>query len=244
MTPSTGRTVLRGEGVSCRVRTWPGNPHIAQLVLYQQAILPSIADLERWSTQLAGLGFDRVRTSAMSSASGVRMEAAGFHSVQELVLLQYDQPRRIPSASAAVRPLDEMRHDAAAAVDTAAFGDEWALDSAAILDVRHATPAHRARAVFSRDDGRALMAYAVSGRDARQGFLQRLAVHPRAQRQGYGRALVLDSLRWAARWRVDRVLVNTHTTNQPALDLYEGVGFHRLHERLHVFERSLAWSPS
>jgi ribosomal protein S18 acetylase RimI-like enzyme len=88
------------------------------------------------------------------------------------------------------------------------------------------------------------MAYAVSGRDARQGFLQRLAVHPRAQRQGYGRALVLDSLRWAARWRVDRVLVNTHTTNQPALDLYEGVGFHRLHERLHVFERSLAWSPS
>lgn len=243
MTLSTGPTVLRGEGVSCRVRTWPGHPQIAQLVLYQQTVLPSIADLERWGTQLAGLGFDRVRTSAVSTAAGVRMEAAGYHSVQELVLLQYDQPRRIASSAVAVRRLDEIRHGDAAAVDTAAFGDEWALDAASIVDVRHATPSHRARAVFDRRDAH-MVAYAVSGRDARQGFLQRLAVHPDAQRQGFGRALVLDSLRWASRWRVDRVLVNTHTTNQPALDLYEGVGFHRLRERLHVYERSLGWSPT
>jgi ribosomal protein S18 acetylase RimI-like enzyme len=239
---STGPTVLRGVGVSCRVRAWPGHPDIAQLVLYQQAVLPTIDDLERWSTQLAGVGFQRVRTSAMSTASGVRMEAAGFHSIQDLVLLQFDQPRRIPAADATIRRLDDTRHHDAALVDAAAFGDEWSLDPTAIVDVRHATPSHRARVAIDRRSDRRILGYAVSGRDARQGFLQRLAVHPDAQRQGLGRALVLDSLRWASRWRVDRVLVNTHTTNDAALDLYESVGFHRLREQLHVFERSLAWS--
>jgi ribosomal protein S18 acetylase RimI-like enzyme len=95
---------------------------------------------------------------------------------------------------------------------------------------------------IDRRNDRRILGYAISGRDARQSFLQRLAVHPAAQRQGLGRALVLDSLRWASRWRVDRVLVNTHTTNVAALELYEGLGFQRLREQLHVFERSLAWS--
>ncbi|MEI8239701.1 MAG: GNAT family N-acetyltransferase [Actinomycetota bacterium] len=237
-----GLPVLRGNGITCRVRSWPGRPNIAQLVLYHQSSLPSITDLDRWSTQLSGLGFDRVRTTAMTETSGIRMEAAGFRSVQELVLLQFDDPRRIPIHHSTVRRLDASGHREAAAVDAAAFDEEWALDERSIADVRAATPRHRAR--MSLEPGRTepMVAYAVSGRDARQGFLQRLAVRPDAQRRGLGRALVLDSLRWAARWRVDRVLVNTHTTNVAALSLYEGLGFRRLPERLYVFERSLEWS--
>jgi ribosomal protein S18 acetylase RimI-like enzyme len=51
--------------------------------------------------------------------------------------------------------------------------------------------------------------------------------------------LVDDCLRWLARWRVDRVLVNTPTDNHVALRLYETAGFRRLSERLRVFERDL-----
>lgn len=82
--------------------------------------------------------------------------------------------------------------------------------------------------------------YAITGRDARQGFLQRLAVHPSVQGRGAGRHLVADSLHWLARWRVQRVLVNTPTGNDRALALYLAMGFHRLPERLRVYERSLA----
>ena len=84
-----------------------------------------------------------------------------------------------------------------------------------------------------------MSAYALSGRDAKQGFLQRLAVDPSHQRAGLGRALVLDSLQWLARWRVQRVLVNTPTDNYPALALYEQLGFHRLGVHLRVYERDV-----
>ena len=106
-----------------------------------------------------------------------------------------------------------------------------------MADVRCATPRHRAR--LAGDGDAHLAAYAITGRDASQGFLQRLAVDPAYQRRGLGRALVLDSLQWLGRWRVRRVLVNTPTDNEAALALYEQVGFHRLPERLGVYERIL-----
>jgi ribosomal protein S18 acetylase RimI-like enzyme len=231
---------LRADGITCRVRAWPGRDDIAQLVFHQQARLPTAGELDRWCHTLADAGFGAVRTTAVAGAAAPRFDAAGFDSVQELVLLQFDEPRRVPPPTAPIRRLSPAQHTLAADLDRAAFGDDWALDAAAIADVCVATPRFRARTI----GGLPMTAYAISGRDARQGFLQRLAVSPEAQRAGLGRSLVFDSLRWAARWRVDRVLVNTHTANRAALALYEGVGFHRLAERLHVFERSLHPDPS
>jgi len=89
------------------------------------------------------------------------------------------------------------------------------------------------------DDDR-IVAFAISGRDAGLGFLQRLAVDPAHQRAGLGQRLVLDSLRWAARWRCHRVLVNTHVENEPALTLYARTGFVHLDEQLVVLEHPMA----
>jgi ribosomal protein S18 acetylase RimI-like enzyme len=50
----------------------------------------------------------------------------------------------------------------------------------------------------------------------------------------------LITLWWLARWRVQRVLVNTPTDNEPALALYEQLGFQRMTERLRVYEQALA----
>jgi ribosomal protein S18 acetylase RimI-like enzyme len=203
--------------------------------MYQQIRPPTLDDLARWADELAAMGFARIRTSALAAAAAQRVELAGFHEIQELVLLQHDDPRRAPRPRPATARLLTAQQAEAARIDAAAFGSEWSLDAEAIDDVRHATPAHRARTA----GGAPFHAYAITGRDARQGFLQRLAVAPEHQGHGLGTALVLDSLRWSARWRTDRVLVNTPVDNLVALRLYERLGFHRLRDRLRVYERSL-----
>ena len=162
------------------------------------------------------------------------MSARGFRPVQDLVLLEHTSPRWSAQRATSLSPSDFAE---AALVDAQCFGLGWRLDANAIDDVCRATPRHRAR---RHDIEGRLVGYALSGRDARQVFLQRLAVHPSEQRHGIARALVDDCLSWAARWRAERVLVNTHVGNEAALHLYERAGFHRLAERLHVFERVLA----
>jgi GNAT superfamily N-acetyltransferase len=225
--------VLRGASNVSRVRTWPSQPFTAHLLMYQQQRPPTADEIESWCAMLAGRGFRFVRTSALATAASLRVERAGFHVVQELVLLQHDAPGDAPSPGRRTSRLLAGHYATAARVDSAAFGPGWSLDGAAIADTCRATPRHRARSAGD------LRAYAVTGRDARQGFLQRLAVHPDQQRQGLGRALALDSLRWSARWRANRVLVNTPNANAGALALYDSVGFHRLSDGLRVYERSL-----
>lgn len=226
--------VLRGGGTSCRVQRWSFQPHTAQLVMYQQVRLPSLADLQRWAEELRAAGFTRVRTTALATTAALRVETAGFHMVQDLVLLEHRAPRDAGAPTAATHRLLVGHHAAASAVDRAAFGDDWALETTAVAEVCAATPRHRARGT-----GSPLVGYAISGRDGKQGFLQRLAVEPSTQGRGLGRALVLDSLQWLGRWRVQQVLVNTPVDNEPALHLYSSLGFRRMSERLRVFERVL-----
>jgi ribosomal protein S18 acetylase RimI-like enzyme len=208
---------------------------MAQLVLYQQTRLPSTEELRDWLRQLARAGYTRVRTSALATTAGLRVESVGFGVVQELVLLEHPDPRSAPAPRVGTGRLLVAQHAAASDIDRAAFGEQWSLDPGAIGDVCNATPRHRARAT----GGSRPTAYAITGRDSRQGFLQRLAVDPSHHRQGLGTALVLDSLRWSARWRVQRVLVNTPIDNDAALSLYARTGFHRLPDRLRVYERVL-----
>ena len=74
------------------------------------------------------------------------------------------------------------------------------------------------------------------GRAGRTGYVQRLAVHPDQHRRGVATALLADALTWMQRWRADRVLVNTHVDNEPALALYRRLGFVDLPDRLRVYE--------
>lgn len=226
--------VLDGDSCTARVRTWPFRPDTAHLVVLTRTP-PRHDELVRWIDAVAALGYTRVRTSAIGSTMRHDAEEVGFVEIQELVLLRHDAPGTARRPAVSSRRLTPRRHADASVVDVESFGDGWSLDGEAIADVCSATPHHRAR--WCGDDH--VAAYAITGRDRRQGFLQRLAVDPAHQRRGLGRSLVDDALGWLALWRVEQVFVNTPVDNVAALELYERAGFHRLADRLHVLERTI-----
>jgi putative acetyltransferase len=240
---SSGPLILRAGGVVARVRPWAFEPTVAHLVLYNQSRLPTPSDITGWIDDLRTLGYDKVRTGALGAQAGARFERLGFEAIQSLVLLEHTNIGAAASAStksrsesvATVRLAPDDDADASR-VDVEAFGPGWCIDRVGLGDVRSATPRHRARAI--RVDQQ-IVAYIISGRDGRNGYVQRLAVSPAHQHHGFGRALVTDALRWMARWRVQRALVNTHIGNDTALALYHHLGFTDLGDRLHVFERRI-----
>jgi len=233
------------------------------MVCYLQRSAPTADDLLRWGEAIAAVGFTAVRTSVMSGPTADLLESVGFQVLQELALLENrtvrDSAAALAEYAASTERLSPRRLGRAAQIDLAAFGREWALDDNALHDVCSATPRHRLRSAGGDAQGGeslgstslgstslgstslgSTVAYAVTGRDGRRGFLQRLAVLPAAQRRGLGLALVADSLGWMARWRVTSALVNTAFDNAAALELYDRTGFVRLPTQLRVYERKLA----
>jgi ribosomal protein S18 acetylase RimI-like enzyme len=219
-----------------RVRPWAFEPNVAHVVLYNQTRLPTPSDILGWVSDLRSAGYDTIRTGALGVQAGARFERLGFESIQSLVLLEHKTISSVAVTSTGTVRLNGDDDIEASRVDVAAFGAGWCIDRVGIGDVRSATPRHRARAM--RVDNR-IVAYAISGRDGRNGYIQRLAVHPDHQHQGLAAALVGDTLRWMARWRVQRALVNTHIGNDAALALYHRAGFTDLSDRLHVYERRI-----
>ena len=160
--------------------------------------------------------------------------------IDRLRLLELDlddaERRRPEPTSLRLKRLRRSMLDDAARVDRQAFRAPWANDAAALADIMSATPQHRSRCIHL--DGR-LVAFAISGRAAAWGYIQRLAVDPAVQRRGIGRVLVGDAVSWMQRRQVARVLVNTAIDNEAALALYHSAGFDDRPDDLTILERAL-----
>ena len=174
-------------------------------------------------------GATEIITPAVTEAEAAGMRRAGFQERSALHLLVHDldqipSARRVSTAPSdhVSRRANRSRRAEVLAVDAAAFGPEWCLDAAGLEEAIEATPSVRFRLVEARQGVRG---YAVTGRAGRRGYLQRLAVHPDAQRLGLGQSLVVDALRWCRRWHAARVVVNTQVSNTVAYDLYRRMGF-------------------
>lgn len=198
--------------------------------------LPSVTFVHHCLDQLAARGFSRVVTSALSVPEQAGFLGAGFGVEEDLYLLVHDLRGLPPAPRASLRRATQSDRPAVLDVDHRSFAPFWHIDDNGLDDALAATPRTRFR-VASGAAG--VIAYAITGRAGRRGFLQRLAVSPDHQREGLGRALALDALHWLRKWRVERVVVNTQLDNAPALSLYEGLGFRREHTCLSVLSRGI-----
>lgn len=234
-----GQITLSPPSIPARARACPGDPSMAQLAILDGTAVPSPHHFHRWAAELAACGYTSMRTGALSPRQAQQAEQAGLHCVQELALLDMPVPPPQPSPRHRTRRLRGSDLAGAADIDLEAFGRRWSLDAAMLSEVRTATPMHRARVV--RGPGtEPLAGFLISGRAGRAGYIQRLAVHPSAQRLGVGSALLVDALAWLRRARMQQVFVNTHVENEPALLLYRAHGFRELPERLRVYEGPVA----
>jgi ribosomal protein S18 acetylase RimI-like enzyme len=200
------------------------------------AALPSVGLIRRCLGELAADGYQRVVTSALLPHEQAAFVSAGFAVEEELLLLAHDL-RRIPDAPAvSTRRAGDAERPAVLAIDALSFDPFWQLDGRGLDEALTATPRARFRVI---EEAGSVVAYAITGRAGRRGYVQRLAVHPDHRRRGVAQALVVDGLRWLRRWRVDRALVNTQQDNVGAASLYRALGFHPESSRLSVLAADL-----
>lgn len=225
-----------------QVSAWRGDHHVAVLSPAPDRPGPGAADISAELARLHAAGIRRVLTGALHEAELGPFLATGFREHERLHLLRHDLVR-LPEGVPSVRMRRAWRRDLAPVldIDARAFDAFWALDRRGLEDAVRATPVARFR--VSGGVGRPISGYAVTGRAADRGYLQRLAVDPRQHRAGIGRSLVADALGWLRRRGARVAMVNTQERNLGALALYRACGFVEEPTGLLVLARDLAGDP-
>jgi len=211
-----------GARAHLQVAAWRGSADTVVLSPLPDRPAPGPEDIDRELDRLAARGVSLVLTGALHQGELGPFLAAGFVEHERLHLLRHDL-HEVPPAPAPVRLRRAWRRDQAEilTIDERAFDSFWALDRGGLDDAVRATPASRFRV---STDG-PITGYAITGRAADRGYLQRLAVDPSRHRQGIGAALVADSIRWLRRTGARVAVVNTQERNDGALGLYLASGF-------------------
>ncbi len=232
--------VIRWGVERARTGPWRGDSNVAFLAPLPDAPLPSAEFLRRCLGTLSERGFTRVVTGPLSPLEQDGFLAVGFEVEERLHLLACDLDRLPPEAPGlGLRRVGRALRPSVLEVDRAAFPPFWQFDGHGLEDALRATPRTRFRAAAGPRDGHRVLGYAICGRSGPRGFVQRLAVHPDAQRHGIGRGLLLDGLRWMQHRGVHRAVVNTQLGNEAALALYQETGFRREPAGLSVLSTGL-----
>jgi ribosomal protein S18 acetylase RimI-like enzyme len=227
---------LRWHGGWARIGPWRSQAVVGQVTI-GAAAPPTRQVVDRCLELLRASGYARVVTSALRPADSLPFVDAGFAVRERLDLLSHDL-HDIPVPARRSRRARRGDRPAVLEVDALSFDSFWKLDARSLEDARRATPAARFRVIGARRSP-SVDGYAITGRAAQHGYLQRIAVHPEARRRGIGRDLVGDALRWLARHDTQHVVVNTQEANDAALALYEACGFRRMPTGLCVLGRTL-----
>jgi GNAT superfamily N-acetyltransferase len=217
----------RADRRALQVSRWRGDQGIAVLSPAPERSVPSPATIAAEVEQLRTRGVRCALTGALHPGELEPFLDNGFAEHERLHLLRHDLvdiPDPPPAATTApIRRASRRHHRAVLDIDARAFDPFWALDRGGLDDAIRATPTSRYRVAGARRQ--AITGYAVTGRAAERGYLQRLAVDPDHHRGGVGRALVGDALGWLRRSGARVAMVNTQERNVGALALYLACGF-------------------
>jgi GNAT superfamily N-acetyltransferase len=227
--------VVRRGPERLRVGIWRAGSHVGYLAPVGE-VPPPTADMVRHCCELlAARGYGEVLTGALSPAEQRGFLDAGFTVREPLHLLVHDLADLPPNLPAPLRRARAGDRSTVLAVDGAAFPPFWRLDAEGLADALAATPTSRFRVAVEGG----VVGYAIVGRAARRGYVQRLAVAPERHGDGLGRALLIDGLRWLRRRGAARAVVNTQVDNDRARRLYESLGFRMAPSGLAVLGRNL-----
>ena len=213
-------------GSRLRARPWQADAGVAHLAPAVDHLGPLTAtDVEHAVDRLRHQGYRAVVTAALHRPDRRPFTDAGFRESHRLHLLRHDLGDVVsmaPLTGIELRRGRRRDQDRALAVDHEAFAPFWRLDQAGLTEALTATAMVHFQVARDADG---IIGYAVCGRSGHRGYVQRLAVAPRAQGRGVGAALLLDGLRWLRRWGARDALVNTQEDNARSLRLYQRIGF-------------------
>ncbi len=240
------RQSIANPTVRADIRRWPLDPTIAHLVLLDVHMEPTADAISDWVRHaFASSGIERIRTGALFPAAATAFLDAGFVQADRLALLERALHDRVDISASSELTTTRLRVrdlETAADIDRASFPEGWQQDAASLEEIARATPQARRRLVAQSSGrrpgsrGHAPVGFAITGCAGPNGYLQRLAVHPDARRNGAARLLVDDALDWLVRRGAHRAMVNTGIDNVAALDLYRHAGFEQLRDELVVVE--------
>jgi ribosomal protein S18 acetylase RimI-like enzyme len=213
---------IRFRGGVARVAAWHGRPEIASVALLCRGA-PSIDAIESLLEQLRASGYREIITNALAPGASLPLVDCGFEIRGRLHLLSHDF-ESLPGPTRRTRRSGSGDRSEVLAVDAAAFEDFWQLDEVGLRQAARATPRSHLRVTKSDP----IRGYGLFGRAERTGYVQRLAIHPSAQGEGLGAALLTDGLHWMRVRGARSAFVNTQVDNERALALYERSGFRRL----------------
>jgi len=157
-----------------------------------------------------------------------------FAHTTDVVMLSWEpqmNSRSLPPSNFTIR---KMEHDDLAIVqqlDSNAFSRLWQIS----FDLLETAWSIAAIATVAEDD-MGILGYQISTANSSGGHLARLAVRPKFQGRGIGRALLMDMFVQFERWGTKQVTVNTQADNIASLALYEKVGFRRTRDIYPVYQ--------
>jgi [ribosomal protein S18]-alanine N-acetyltransferase len=134
---------------------------------------------------------------------------------------------REPAIAVAVRTARTEDLDAIARLEEASFMDAWPREMLA-YELSHL---RALLLVASRGEGDPPSGYAAFRHAAGEAELLRLAVSPGERRRGIARALIAEGLERLVREGVQVCFLEVRMSNEPAVALYEGLGFARIGRR-------------
>lgn len=163
-----------------------------------------------------------------SQSSRSRFERAGMELLEEVITYEIDCARipRMPQKHlrfVSIQPHDYAAIDRVALLDQAAFPWLWR-NSLAEFDAYLRTPGVAASFVMKEGEPVAYVGMTIFNG---WGHLDRIAVSPRLQGQGYGRAALMLAADAMRRQGARRIGLSTQRTNLRSQKLYEGLGFRR-----------------
>ena len=227
-----------------RVRQWRDNKNI-KLITPRTATPLTPEEIAEYVEHLEHSGTKEITTSAISKQETYPFLKAGFTVREELHLLTRNIRKQTSTDNQEEKPTPKQRFNIRRAypweqqnileIDEKTFDSFWNFDKRSLKEAIRATPTTLVSVLLVE---KTIVGYAITGKNGSYGYLQRLAVHPNSNGQGYGTALVKNALKWLESKGARQVLVNTQQQNHRAFRLYETLGFRKQEEGLFV----LKWS--